>query len=170
MGRELVRSVVEAFEERGVRGLEAILDRTPPTEARVEALIDAVVDARAAVPATWMVLAYLRAGLDLEHRHAASLLRALGRVRADDARLHACQAIAHLEVPARNAEQLARFLRACATGDHAFTRAWAVDAFHRLALQHPRFRAEARAALARAERDPKASVRARARHIARELG
>lgn len=162
--------VLAAYEERGVAALQAFVASTPPTEARLDALVAAVGDPRAEVVATWLLRAYLERGVELGRSQTAGLLRSLARLRSDDARLHVCQLVARLDVPARNAEQLARFLREGARGDHKFTRAWATDAFHRLSLQHRRFRPEALVLLERASRDPAPSVRARARRIEAEMG
>lgn len=158
------------FEAGGVQALEALLPATPPTDAWLGRLIEGLSDPRHSVPASWMIRAYLQAGLEPSAARTAGFVRALARLAADDARLHACQCIQHLDVPKRNAEQLARFLRSGVAGAHKFTRAWAVDAFHRLARQHPRYAGEAAACLERALVDPAASVRARARHVAKERG
>lgn len=159
-----------SFERRGVGGLQALVDKLAPSDAWMDALIDSVADEGTSVPATWMLRAYLERGVELERSQTAALLRCVNRIADDDARLHVCQSVARLEVPARNAEQLARFLREGCRGEHKFTRAWATDAFHRLALQHKRYRVEAHEWLQRAHRDAAASVRARARNIAKELG
>lgn len=137
-------------------------------------LVDAALVPSTSVSATWILRALLKrhehASLELGGPPAAQLIRGLDSLAAGDAQLHVCQTIAHVAIPARNAEQLARFLRRCAGGDHKFVRAWSVDALHRLSEQHVKYRSEARAALRVALDDPAASVRARARHIAAECG
>ena len=162
-------SIRREYERHGVPGLEAVLGSTPPTRAWIDALLAACVDPECAVPATWLVRAYLQRGAELEPNQVATLLRSLARIGDDNARLHLCQLVVHLDVPARNAEQLARFLRSGVEGEHKLTRAWAVDGLQRLARQHARYRIEALAALERAERDPAASVRARARLVRAEV-
>ncbi|MDA1267456.1 MAG: hypothetical protein O2816_20435, partial [Planctomycetota bacterium] len=156
-----IESMWRSYERGGVAGLEVVRDAVAPAEAWVEALIAAAADPRACVPATWLLRAYLQAGLELDRSSTAALARRLERVALDDARLHLCQSVAHLEIPTRNAGQVARFIRTAAAGDQKFTRAWAVDGLARLARQHPRYGREAGAALRRAARDPAASVRAR---------
>ena len=155
------------YDERGTKGLKETAVRIP-TPAWVEALIDGLPERAHCVPATWLIRAYLQQGLGLSSGQTARWIRSLSKLDDDDARLHACQSVVHLDVPKRNAEQLARFLRTGAEGQHKFTRAWAVDGFHRLALQHAQYAEEAGQRLDRALRDPAASVRARARHIAKE--
>lgn len=169
MPRRSLVPISVAFERGGVQGLAGFIDESPPSIGWLDALIAGIADGRAGVPATWMIRAYLQRGVELERNQVAALLRSLARVESDDARLHVCQLVPHLDIPVRNAEQLARFLRHGINGTHRFTRAWAVDALYRLALQHTRYRREALACLERASRDPAASVRARARRIAREL-
>ncbi|MEM9378565.1 MAG: hypothetical protein AAGB93_01355 [Planctomycetota bacterium] len=159
-----MEDAVRAYERGGIEGLRALVDPAPD-ETWLDALVAACADARANVAATWLLRAHLEAGADLGRERTASLLRALDRVSDDDARLHLCQTVASLDVPARNAEQLARFLRAGLAGRHKLVRAWSVDGLHRLARQHARYRGEAQIALDGARRDSVASVRARARRI-----
>ena len=168
MPRPALETVIAAFEAEGVKGLQRALEDHAPSDTWLEELVRAITDERASVPATWMLRAYLERGADLSGQQTALLLRSLAGVAQDDARLHLCQSVGSLDIPARNAEQLARFLRGGVAGEHKFTRAWATDAFHRLALQHPRYKREALKHVERALRDPAASVRARARHIDRE--
>ena len=153
------------YEEEGVRALAALVEREPPTDAWLDALIAGAREPDSDVVATWLLRAYLERGADLDRSRVAALLRSLPRLQHDDAKLHLCQSVALLDVPTRSAEPLARFLRPCAEGEAKFLRAWAVDAFVRLARQHSRYADEAGRWLERARRDPAASVRARARRI-----
>lgn len=152
MSRPSVPSIVAAFQRDGVPGLEALLERAKPTAAWLDDLIAAVSEGGSATAVTWMLRATLQRGIELDRRQVAALVRGLRGLEVEDARLHVCQSVVHLDVPSRSAEPLARFLRDCAGGEAKFTRAWAVDAFHRLALQHERYRREALDLLDRARR------------------
>ena len=160
------------YEQQGTRALERYCEDVTPSDALFDDLIDAVIADETSVPATWLLRAILEAhegdGVELSSKHVARLCRGLERIERSDARLHVCQTVSLLSVPARNAEQMARFLRACSESDHKFVRAWAIDALQRLARQHARYRSEAAMALNAALEDPAASVRARARRIAAE--
>lgn len=163
-----LRSVQLAYETGGVAGLRDFLEATPPAEGCFDALVAGLTEDSASVPATWVLRAWLKLGFEPREESVADYLRAFPDLEAKDARLHACQSIAHLEVPAESAGSLAEFLRDAVKSDHKFTRAWAVDGFHRLGLQHAKYRGEARRVLDRASRDGAASVRARVRQIAAE--
>ena len=97
-------AAVAAFEARGVDGLKAIVDGVPPNDAWIDALIKGVPGERTAVAATWLLRAYLQRDVELTRVQTAALLRSLERIRNDDARLHVCQLVTDLEIPARNAE------------------------------------------------------------------
>ncbi|MFT4540721.1 MAG: hypothetical protein ACI841_000991 [Planctomycetota bacterium] len=161
-------SIRSAFLRDGVKGLKHISDRVSPSDEWIAGLILGIADPDASVPASWMLRAYLQQGAELPKQQTVTLLKSLRRIAADDARLHICQLVTHLDIPTRNAEALARFLRDCFEGTHKFTRAWAADGMHRLSLQHERYRLESLRWIDRASRDEAASVRARARQIARE--
>lgn len=161
-------SLVQAYRRRGVPALEEALAQIPPSAAWLDVLIQACAEPQQAICATWMLRAYLAGEAHLDPRQTAALLRLLVRVKDRDARLHLCQAVGDLQIPARNAGQLARFLEDCASAPAKFLRAWGVDGFHRLALQHPSHRPRARGLLERAAQDPAASVRARVRRIRAE--
>ena len=168
MAAPFLESIVAEYDRAGVRGL-APLAQPPLAPSQIDALLKGVGDPRTSVAATWVLRAALAAGQELDRSQTAALLRELTRIREDDARLHVCQSVVHLEVPSRSAAPLARFLRERLAGEHKFTRAWALDALVRLAQQHDGYRREALDALARAGTDPAASVRARARRLASEL-
>lgn len=161
---------LQEYADHGVAGLEGLLDGASLEGADIDAWIDEIPNADACVAATWLLRTFLRGGGELERGRTARVIRLLAKVQDDNARLHLCQSVGALEIPPRSAEPLARFLRAGAAGEHKLVRAWAVDGLWRLARQHRRYHAEASAWLERAARDPAASVRARARGVAKERG
>lgn len=81
------------------------------------------------------------------------------------ARLHLVQAVPALSLPEELVPAWADFCRAGASAEAPFLRAWSVDALIDLTSIDPGREPEAKAALAAALSDPKASVRARARRI-----
>ena len=122
----------EIYESGGVPRLERAAVETPPTPRWLDQLVRGASLEPYCVAATWVLRAYLQGGAELSRLQTAALLRSLAQVPHVDARLHICQLVAHLEIPGRNAEQLARFLREGAACEHKFTRAWATDALHPL--------------------------------------
>lgn len=168
MSDSTLRSVLLAYETGGVAALQRLLEATPPTDARFESLVAGLGEDSPSVPLTWLLRAWLKRGFEPREEAVAAYLRVFPDLEAKEARLHACQSIVHLEVPAESADALAEFLRDAVKSDHKFTRAWAVDGFHRLGLQHAEYRGEARRIVDRASRDGAASVRARVRQIVAE--
>lgn len=114
--------------------------------------------------ATWLIKNCLENGERLTPDATAVLFANLNEVTRWQAQLHLCQSFAYLEVPAPAAANAADWLDGVLQHKRPFLRAWSMDAYQHLAIQHPRFAARADAALAEAERDQAASVKARARH------
>ena len=117
------------------------------------------------IGATWLLRAYLEEGARLSAGQVSRLVDALPTMADGFARLHICQVMREIDVPPRHAEAFAGFFRACSQSENTFVRAWAPDGFWRLADQHARYEAEARALIEKSLSDAKASVRARARKI-----
>lgn len=138
----------------------------PPSGEVLDALVDAVgdEDANMQTGASWLLRYYVQEGHALDSRQIGRLAGSLDAMPDGFGRLHLCHAIGPLTVPARHADAFAAFFRDSArTSANTFVRAWATHAFYRLAQQHDRFMAEARALVEAALTDPAASVRARAR-------
>lgn len=161
-------ALASAYARDGVPALEKAQGRRAPTPEWLDTLVEGCSRPEHAVCSSWLLRAYLQGDAELDAAQTARLLRQLDRVQDGDARLHLCQAAGDLVIPGRNAGQLARFLDLCAAAEAKFLRAWAMDAYHRLALQHPSHRLEAHRLLERGLSDPAASVRARARRIQAE--
>ncbi|MHC4262325.1 MAG: hypothetical protein ACYSWX_07390 [Planctomycetota bacterium] len=165
MSSDRLERLYSAYAEGGVAELAPAFEACALDEGVLDPLIEACASEARCVPATWILRQLLERGCELDPARTATLIRSLDRVSDADARLHLCQSMRWLEPSARNAEQLARFLRSGCEGDHKLVRAWSMDGFQHLAGHHPRYVAEARKWLARAAEDPAASVRARARRI-----
>ena len=125
-------------------------------------------DANLAIGSTWLLKAFLEDGERLDPVHVDALAGSLASVEDDWARLHICQSLRFLDIPADRARDVAAFLEGCLGSEQKFVRAWVIDGFWRLALQHERFLAQALELVGRGERDPAASVRARACNLRRE--
>ncbi|MDJ0952003.1 MAG: hypothetical protein QNJ94_24085 [Alphaproteobacteria bacterium] len=116
---------------------------------------------------TWLIKHHLEKGRALSAAQTSALLAQAGRITGWTAMLHLCQSVRHLIIAEADADALVRWLRPLLAHDRPFLRAWSLDALCSVGEQWPRIATEARDALARASEDRAASVRARARNLAR---
>ncbi len=139
------------------------------------AFLDAVIalagdaEPRVSDGATRLVKMHLDEGGALSPARTSALLGACRSVVSWQAQLHLCQSVARLDLSARQAAALAPWLTPLLSHKRPFVRAWALDALCAVARKNVRFKAIALQALRDADQDAAASVRARARNIARTL-
>ncbi len=115
--------------------------------------------------ATWLIKANLEQGTRLTTVQTRNLIKNLEHVTTWQAQLHLCQSFDYLTIAGAQASSIADWLTPLLKHKRPFIRAWSMNAFHILADQHKKFSRQAKAALAEAEKDPAASVRARARNV-----
>ena len=120
-------------------------------------------EATVADGATWLIKAQLDDGARLTSAETEALLGHLSAITSWQAQLHICQSVRHFDVPAHLANSCADWFEALLTIDRPFLRAWSMDALQQLARRDAELTERAETALAAAEQDPAASVRARAR-------
>lgn len=114
----------------------------------------------------WLLERMRRDGRELPASEWELVLEALGGVRDWVARLELCQLLSrHPRLLADEPAAVVEFVRACARDPKPFVRAWGLTALHALGERHAAYRAEARRALKKAEKDPAKSVRARVRRV-----
>ncbi len=118
--------------------------------------------------ATWLIKNCLENGERLTPEETEVLFSSLNVIETWPAQLHICQSFAYLDIPAPAAVGAANWLDGLLRHRRPFLRAWSMNAYQHLAIQHPSLEAPADVALVEAERDEAASVKARARH-ARKL-
>ena len=116
---------------------------------------------------TWLLKRALETGSRLSQAQTKTLIERLPAITWWGAQLHLCQMIHFLDLPANYAAPLIVWLRPLRKSDRPFLRAWALDATCEIARQRENFTPEALAALEAALHDEAASVKARARRIAR---
>ena len=121
-------------------------------------------DTRVSEGATWLIKDLLDGGARLTPSQTEDLLGRLDAVSSWQAQLHICQAAGRLETPAHLTDACADWLTSLLQSDRPFLRAWSMDALQHLASRSRKLAGRAEAALAAAEQDPAASVRARARN------
>ena len=113
--------------------------------------------------ATWLIKDCLEDGIRLTKSQTQDLAGQLCGISSWQAQLHICQAVRHFEMPPHLADSSADWLTGLLKSDRPFLRAWSMDALQHLALRNTTLTGRADAALAAAEQDSSASVRARAR-------
>jgi len=114
--------------------------------------------------ATWLLKAHLEGGGRLSAAATRRLFENLDKITAWQAQLHLCQMMEHVDVSVAQAAAVVAWLTPLQQHKRPFLRAWSMSALQHVAAQHPKFAEEAAAALALAEADNAASVRARARN------
>ncbi len=160
-----------AYQRGGVQALELEAARRMPPDGQhgwAEELVMGCADPELSVAASWLLLDHAKKARPIPKAAVKRLVKLALPTGPDDARLHLCQLVQHLEVPKGSAARLAAFLDECTLSGHAFVRAWATDGLYRLSLQHAEYEGAAASALELAACDPKASVKARARRIESE--
>ena len=160
-----LREALGNFDGKAVSMLSEIRAEFGGRKAFVAELVDLAADDDPAVSdgATWLIKNQLEEGVRLTATQMKTLLDRLDAITTWQAQLHLCQSVRYLDVPARRSGALADWLEHLLHGDRPFLRAWSMDALQRLAARNAELKKRASAALDAAERDPKASVRARAR-------
>ncbi len=151
-----LKAALAACDRKSTATLQALLlefDGTPGLDDELLRLVPSK-QPELAVGATWLLKAMLEDGLELNRKQVAMLGRSLETINDPWAALHVCQSLRFLEIPARNRAQFARFLKRSLANDQKFLRAWALDGFWRLALQHDRYLREAEALARQGENDP----------------
>lgn len=126
-------------------------------------------EAHIAAGATWLVKAHLETGATFPRELVEPLLRSLESSPSWSAILHVVQSVQHLDLSEVDDPSIFDAVYQHVSHARPFVRAWAVDATCRLSECVPARRIQALEALDAALQDPAASVRARARRIAKDL-
>ncbi len=141
--------------------------KTDPTLA--QALLARIGSDRAATAdgVSWILKARMEDGMALSANETAALVQVLPQLHSKDTVLHICQIVRYLSLPDTDAARFVDWLETYLTHKRPFLRTWSLDALVAIAKNHPKYRDQANAALVKAEADPAASVRARARNLTR---
>lgn len=115
--------------------------------------------------ATWILKAELEGGAVVSPQDTARLVAVLPKLAGWQAMLHFCQFAERLPLRDAQALHVIEWAQGLAEHDRPFLRAWALHAIITLGHSHNAPGDTLADALAKAERDPAASVRARARNL-----
>lgn len=172
MLRVPIREAIDTGQPLSAVELEGIRAQFGAREGYADTLILLSADAadHISTAATWLLKNFLETGGSLASVQVERLIERLPAVTARGAQLHVCQSVRFLEIPPNYAASLLVWLRPLRSSKHPFLRAWSIDATCEMALQRPNAMPEARNVLEAALSDPSASVKARARAIARKFG
>lgn len=118
---------------------------------------------------TWLLKSHLERGRRLDSDMQTQLLERLADIRAWAACLHLCQLVRYLDLSSVSSGKIVIWAENLCTHDRPFVRAWALDALCFASNTVSSFQALAKKRFEHAESDPKASVRARARHLKTEF-
>lgn len=126
-------------------------------------------EAEIAAGATWMLKDHLEHGGSLPRDLVAPVLQTLTSMPSWSAILHILQSVRYLDLRDVNDPAIFEAIVGFTRHERPFLRAWAVDALCHWSTVHPNVQRQAEYALKRAGNDPAASVRARARKIAKDM-
>ena len=117
------------------------------------------------IGATWILKTEADEGAGFDTELTDQLLEALDEISSWQAKLHILQSVEAFEFNANNARQFFDWATLLTDHSRPFLRAWSLHALVMVGLKFQEFRHESRRALAVAEEDSAASVRARARRL-----
>ncbi len=134
-----------------------------------EQIIDVLAQEETEVAGSWLLKHHLEQNGTLDREQTARLMGLLGRVKNWQARLHILQSIRFLTIPTAAKKNVEIFVRQELSDETKFVRAWAYDAFYRLAAQHPGYLPEAWRLLEQGMEEEAPSVKDRIRQLLREV-
>lgn len=118
--------------------------------------------------ASWLIKAHLEAGHGLTNVQSQVLLEALKADLDWATALHILQSVKFLDVGVASDDGALKAVEDYARHARPFVRAWALDAFVRLATPHPGLEKQIARLLKQGHADVAASVRARARRLSQD--
>ncbi len=156
-----------AFNGKGTDTLEAIADAYPATADQIQLLCELATSdyTRLQSASTWLLKRMLADGSALSPAQTELVLAVLLRECHWEARLHVLQMMGDLWVPDSMLPKLWNALRDQLKDTNKFIRAWAYFGAAVIADQHPAYRDNVLALLAKGAMEEAASVRARLRWI-----
>lgn len=162
---------LEAFDGKHAEPLVELLDGTPATEENIQALLALAEHDQPLVRAgaTWVLKQWHAHGVEFSAEMVDGLVLLLGRETEWGSQLHLLQMLSELVIPQASGRQLKASTTKLAVGENKFVRAWAASTLANLADQHPSYRKAALAALAAADQDSAASVKARVRYVRKQF-
>lgn len=168
---EHIREQLHSYDGRSVTMLSELAARHKDAPSFLDSVItlSAAAEDNISDGATWIIKLHVDDGGALSPKQTGALVKNCARITSWSAQLHVCQIIDRLKLSPSQAAALAPWLKPLLSYDRPFLRAWALNALCAVASAHDRFRKQAIDALAEAENDKAASVRARARNISRSL-
>lgn len=121
------------------------------------------------VGATWILKAEADDGTDFPSAEIQPIIEGVDRIEHWQAKLHLCQSVERFDVTEDQAARLFRWAETLKNHSRPFVRAWSLHARVVLGARYDRLKKASLSALYAAENDEAASVRARARNLAKHF-
>ncbi len=159
------------FDGKTTGSLEAACRSAGKDFASFDRLLDLAegADTRLQIAATWAIRKLLELGAAMSGEQLKRFPGTAAAQTAWEAQLHIAQSLQFLDDADPGAQGFAKTILPWCAAKRPFLRAWAIDAYCRLAQHDAELRETALELLAQGEQDPAASVRARMRNLRKDL-
>lgn len=166
-----LRDELELFDGRHTDVLERILSRPRQANSLIRDMVLLVTDKEQKIQtgATWLLKRLAENHVPFKTEHLIALFGSLSELTHWTSKLHICQMLPHVTIPAGSERTLVWFLERNLFDENKFLRAWSYNGFWELARQHPEYVDDAMEQIERGETDKAASVKARIRKIRKAM-
>ncbi len=134
-------------------------------KALVGQMLTAVAQLQTQIAGCWLIKHHLRKQQVLSSVQTRQLLQLLEQLQTWQAQSQVLQCMQYLNIPEACQRPTEQFIRQHLSASNTFVRAWAYDAFYRLASQYPEYMPEAQQLLEMGMRDEPAAVKARIKQL-----
>ncbi|HZS43681.1 MAG TPA: hypothetical protein VFC63_01150 [Blastocatellia bacterium] len=166
-----LRDEISRFDGRHVNVLEDVLASHRATDAFLSNLVILAGDEEPNVQtsATWLLKKLVESDVKLKKKHLIALFDSVSELNHWLPKLHICQMLEHLSIPAESKRNLKWFLEQNLEDSNKFLRAWTYNGFFQLAKQHREYFDYAMEQIDRGDLEEAKSIRARIRAIRAEM-
>ena len=168
---EILRQLL-SFDGKSVEPFRQVAAASPQTATSIEQMLTlcaSSAESAVHIGASWVVKDLLESKTPAPQGFASLVLSELEHVDAPDATLHLLQSLPYAELPRDDAQRLFVLTEKLILAEHAFVRAWAMNALGLAAEVEPGLRSRVHAIFEEALESEKASVKARVRKAKQRL-
>ena len=166
------RQQLLSFDGKSVEPFRRVAAELQKTAASIEQMLSLCAssdESAVHIGASWVVKDLLESKTPAPEGFARRVLSQLEHVDASDATLHLLQSLPYAELPRDDAERLFAITEKLTHAEHAFVRAWAMNALGLAAEAEPGLRSRTLDIFEEALESEKASVKARVRKAKQRL-
>jgi hypothetical protein len=164
-----IEQELAAWDGKSAASIRSIYAAHKATDSFADDIISLLEKEACQSGATWLLKAWLEDGNRLDQIQTAEVFGALNQLERWQARLHVLQSIPYLKIADADCNKVYNFLRLALTDQNKFVRAWSYNGFYELSRQHAEYEKETRQYFEMAMRDEAPSVKARIRHILKNI-